>query len=207
VKRLQEATPSGGKTKGKAGPVPQIADEKRRVEQLEHSRELRKALEEVRLAREAAARAEKERLTALKAAQDATKAAEKAIDAKRELDKRKNPDKLAAIPKLNQAPGVLNRFDGQWRFQFTWNEFCPRNKGPVPVWTIQDGLLHGKAPRGAASGSVSPDGDLRVQWFTPFGPAKTINKLIAKLRGSEGEGTWQIAGRQCGGTVKLTRVD
>jgi hypothetical protein len=204
---LQEAAPGGGRIKGKAGPEPQMADEKRRVEQLAHSRELRKALEDVRVAREAATKAEKERLAALKAAQAATKAAEKAIDAKRELEKRKNPDKLAAIPKLNQASGVLNRFDGQWRFKFTWNEFCPRNKGSVPVWTIRDGLLHGRAPRGAASGTVSPDGDLRVQWFTPFGPAKTINKLTAKLRGSEGEGTWQVAGRQCGGTVKLTRVD
>ena len=76
------------------------------------------------------------------------------------------------------------------------------NKAPSPLWTIKDGKLHAQGPRGAITGTVSPDGELRVQWLTPFGP-KTMNRLKAKLQGKEGKGTWQVEGCQCGGTVKL----
>jgi hypothetical protein len=34
---------------------------------------------------------------------------------------------------------------------------------------------------------------------------KRVNKLKAKLHGKEGEGTWQVEGFQCGGTVKLSQ--
>jgi hypothetical protein len=203
VKRLEEeGRAQESRQPDKGGPQAKLAEDKRRTEQLAHTKELRKALEEVRIAREAATKAEQERLAALKAAQDATKAAEKAIEAKRES---KDPTKLAALPKLDAAPSTdPTRFDGAWRIVFTWNEHCPRNKGPSPTWTIADGKLHAMGPRGAIKGSVSPDGELRVQWHTPFGP-KRMNKLKAKLHGKEGEGTWQVEGFQCGGTVKLSQ--
>jgi hypothetical protein len=190
----------------RGGPQAKLAEDKRHTEQLAHTKELRKALEEVRIAREAATKAEHERLAALNAAQDATKAAEKAIEAKREAEKSNDPQKLAALPKLDVAPSSdPNRFDGAWQIVFTWNEHCPRNKGPSPLWTIKDGKLHAQGPRGAITGTVSPDGDLRVQWHTPFGP-KRMNKLKAKLQGKEGKGTWQVEGFQCGGTVNLSQM-
>lgn len=213
VKRLEDegrakalSKESRQQDNGRGGPQAKLAEDKRHAEQLAHTKELRKALEEVRIAREAATKAEQERLAALKAAQDATKAAEKAIEAKREAEKSKDPQKLAALPKLDAAPSTdPNRFDGAWRIVFTWNEHCPRNKGPSPTWTITEGKLRAMGPRGAIKGTVSPDGELRVQWHTPFGP-KRMNKLKAKLRGKEGEGTWQVEGFQCGGTVKLSQM-
>ena len=190
----------------RGGPQAKLAEDKRHTEQLAHTKELRKALEEVRIAREAATKAEQERLAALKAAQDATKAAEIAIEAKREAEKSNDPQKLAALPKLDVAPSSdPNGFDGAWQIVFTWNEHCPRNKGPSPLWTIKDGKLNAQGPRGAITGTVSPDGDLRVQWHTPFGP-KRMNKLKAKLQGNEGKGTWQVEGFQCGGTVTLSQM-
>jgi uncharacterized caspase-like protein len=208
VKRLQEAAPKEGKTKGKVRPGSKVADEKRRAEQLAHSRELRKALEEVRLAREAATKAEKERLAALKAAQDATKAAEKTIEAKREAEKDKDAQKLAAIPKLDSEASALNRFDGVWQFKLTWNKYCPRSRGRPFHWSIKDGVLQGKAPKGVARGTVSPDGDLRVEWLGGHPSMRRAvfeQRLTAKLKGTTGQGTWQVKGRPCGGTATLTK--
>lgn len=213
VKRLEEEGRAQALSKeirqqddDRGGPQAKLAEDKRRAEQLAHTKELSKALEEVRIAREAATKAEQERLAALKAAQDATKAAEKAIEAKRETEKSKDPQKVAALPKLDVAPSRdLNRFNGAWRIVFTWNEHCPPNNRPSPTWTITDGKLHGQGPRGAVAGTVSPDGNLRVQWPTPFGP-KRMNRLSAKLQGKEGEGTWRVEGFPCGGTVRLSQM-
>jgi hypothetical protein len=205
-RRAQDAAPAkAGRDEGRGSQQEKLAEQKRRADQLAHTNELRKALEEVRIAREAATKAEQQRLAALKAAQDATKAAERAIEAKRVSEQSKDPQKLAALPKLDTAPSMdATRFDGAWRFVFTWNEHCPRNKGPSPIWTIRNGKLHSQGPRGAVTGTVSPEGDLRVQWHTPFGP-KRMNKLTAKLHDQEGEGTWQVEGYQCGGTVRLSK--
>ena len=192
--------------KGKDDAATKAAEEKRRVELLAQTEELRKAMEEVRMAREAAVAAEQQRLAALKTAQDATKAAEQAIEAKREAEKSRNPQKLAALPKLEAAqPGALNQFDGVWRFDFTWNQHCPRRTGRSPHWSIREGVLQGKAPKGVARGSVSPGGDLMVEWQVPFGPPNLTNRMTAKLDGKAGEGTWQVLGRRCGGTVKISK--
>lgn len=206
-RRVQEAALSEEQRrpdKGGTGTDSKLTEQKRHAEQMAHSKELRKALEDVRLAREAATKAEQERLAALKAAQDATKAAEKAIAAKREAELGKDPAKLAALPKLDTTrPSELSRFDGTWRFEFAWNDYCPRRRPPPPHWTIKDGVVHGRTRHGPVTGAVSPDGELHLQWITPFDP-KTMNRLKAKLQGKEGKGTWQVEGRQCGGTVKLS---
>jgi hypothetical protein len=72
-------------------------------QQAARAEELRKVLEEARIAREDARSAEELRALAVKAADEATKSAQEAIARKREAVKYDNPDKVAALPKLDAS--------------------------------------------------------------------------------------------------------
>jgi hypothetical protein len=95
-------------------------------------------------------------------------------------------------------------FDGVWRIEFFPNEYCSKTDVDVVDWIVNQGAVLAKVRKGIARGTVSPSGDVEAHWPNAVADDVT-NVMVAKLQGSQGEGTYQIQGRRCGGTVRWTR--
>jgi hypothetical protein len=140
-------------------------------------------LEEARLAREAAKAAEEQRVAAIKAAEEATKAANDAISIKRDTERHTDPEKVAALPKLEQPH---NTYDGAWTI-VRIGPSC-RDQHVTIAIRISGSAISGYAGSGALRGSISTTGAFH---FThPSNPGGQPKHYSGTMKGAHGSGTF-----------------
>ena len=170
----------------KNGAEAKLVEEKQRTEWLARTEELRKLTEQMKQAREELAASEKKRLAAVKAAEAATKTAEQTIATKREAEKSGNPTKLAALPKIEAAPGT-GQLNGNWTIQWSIVSGCTKGTrgGGSYVVTAVSGKLVGH--QGRLSGTISDAG--AVRWSYPSPADGTQMSCSGTLGSGQGSGT------------------
>ena len=92
--------------------------------------------------------------------------------------------------------------DGKWQVVYSGNDYCTHSRHNVEQWTVTNGMMVVQA---GARATLSNDGKFHVRWPWLNHPGRVF-VVRAKISGSRGKGVFQLEGRQCGGTLTLTRM-
>ena len=184
-----------------------LIEEKQRAEWQARTEELRKLTEQMLRSSEALAAAEKQRLRAVKEAEDAKKAAEQAIAAKRAAESPSQPQRLAALPKLEKSERTLSSerslFDGTWHIHRV-SASCKRGPEVKFAIHISKGRVSGRWGGGPVSGTVSVAGELTFKHLSSSDDG-TFVEYEARLKGTSGAGTFGVRGTRCQGSLTLQK--
>jgi class 3 adenylate cyclase len=96
---------------------------------------------------------------------------------------------------LGGAPGP---FDGLWNVSRTGNEHCMYNTGEFRVSIMNGGIRHGLTD----SGKVEASGEFHFTSPSRANPNLSVS-FLGRLSGNTGEGTFNVIGTKCEGTIVL----
>ena len=96
----------------------------------------------------------------------------------------------------------MGPLDGNWQVVYSGNNYCTHSRHNVEQWTVTNGVMVVQA---GARATLSNDGEFHVRWPWLNHPGRVF-VVRAKINGSREKGVFQLEGRQCGGTLTLTRM-
>jgi len=125
------------------------------------------------------------------------------------------PQMPAAVPKPASVPAensgvtkqadfgpVAGPFDGLWEVALTGNDNCVYQRSDFRISIRNGDVLYSTPERG----NVEPTGDFHFTTPSRANPNLTV-RYIGRLSGNAGEGTYQVLGSKCGGSVALKRFE
>jgi uncharacterized caspase-like protein len=114
------------------------------------------------------------------------------------------PQKEASSPPPREIAHStrMGPFDGNWQAVYSGNDYCTHSRHNVEQWTVTNGVMVVQA---GARATLSNEGEFHIRWPWLNHPGRVF-VVRAKINGSRGKGVFQLEGRQCGGTVTLTRM-
>ena len=104
--------------------------------------------------------------------------------------------------KRTGAAGVLSRFDGLWDVSLSGNEHCVYRNSEFRISIANGGIRQSSGE----SGKVEANGDFRFTTPSRANPSLTVS-LFGRLSSNAGEGTYNVIGSKCGGTIALKQLN
>ncbi len=101
---------------------------------------------------------------------------------------------------FDTTPSFAGDFDGRWKVSRTGKGCKP--KGVIKVRISEDkfsGSYVGGTGKHIISGTIKDSGSFK---FIAKSPKDNVH-FKGKISGSKGSGSWNVAGRNCGGSLKI----